>query len=66
MRCAARKALFTRIYSFPFRVIQDYREDLGADAVRGEEQLLGEGRVVHACVLAAHAQQWRMQPREHV
>lgn len=37
---------------------------LGAHAVCREEELLGEGGVIHARVLAAHAQQRQVQPRE--
>lgn len=37
---------------------------LGAHMVRGEQQLLGQSGVVHASVLAAHAQQRQVQPRK--
>ena len=38
--------------------------DLGADSMGATQDLLGQGIVVHARVLAAHAQQRLVQPRK--
>lgn len=40
------------------------RTDLGADCMRAAQNLLGKGIVVHACILATHAQQRLVQPWE--
>jgi len=38
--------------------------DLGADSMGATQDLLGQGVVIHARVLAAHAQQRLVQPRK--